>query len=67
MGRPLGEQKREVSVYVPERIMLEVELILPRDTLTRKLKHGAMSTYITRLITDDLRSRAGNKEEQSAN
>lgn len=62
MGRPIGEQKREVTAYVPERIMLEVELLLPRDTLTRKLKHGALSQYITMLIANDLKLRAGSKE-----
>lgn len=67
MARPSGENKREVTAYVPERIMLEVELLLPRDTLTRKIKHGALSQYITMLIANDLRSRAGNKENIHAN
>lgn len=65
MARPSGEPKREISVYVPERLMLEVELLLPRDTLTLKLKHGALSTYIASLVAADLGVRAKNSKENS--
>lgn len=61
-GRPpTGIPHRAKELWLPEQLLLEVEMYLPRDTLTGKIQHGAWSDYVARLLREDLASKARGK------
>ena len=49
---PIPSSRLEIAL--PASLRLQAELFLPRDFITGKVKLGAWSEYITRLISKDL-------------
>lgn len=58
-GRPrYSDRRRPLELQIPVTLAHEIELFLPRDTLTRKVRHGAWSQYFISLAREDLSRRA---------
>ena len=58
-GRPrYTDRRRSLELQIPVQLAHEIELFLPRDTLTRKVRHGAWSHYFISLAKEDLSRRA---------
>jgi hypothetical protein len=58
-GRPpSGVPHRSIELWLPVALLHEIEIYLPRDSLSGKTKHGAWSTYFAQLARADLGKRA---------
>lgn len=67
-GRPPNAiAHRSIELWLPINMLLEVEVYLPRDTLTGKVKHGAWSAYFSQLAREDLERKAQAQGVQHAN
>lgn len=68
--RPTGIPHRSIELWLPEHLLLEVQVYLPKDTLTGKVKHGAWSAHVAQLLRASLEQKAHERTEpelQNAN
>lgn len=66
-GRPPNAiPHKSIELWLPAKMLLEVQVYLPRDLITGKVKHGAWSAYFSQLAREDLERKA-QKETQNAN
>jgi len=52
-----------LEVAIPQHLRLQAELFLQRDFITGKVKLGAWSEYIIRLISNDLQKETKDESE----
>ena len=64
--KPTPFPTRKLEITLPESLLLEIEVYLPRNTLTGKVLHGAWSLYFTTLLRRDLETKARNMTAQSS-
>lgn len=58
-GRPPNAiPHKSIELWLPAKMLLEVQVYLPRDLITGKVKHGAWSAYFTQLAREDLERKA---------
>lgn len=58
MPRRNAEPKLRLEVQLPEPLVMEASLFLRRNALTGRVAHGEWSTYVERLVRQDLSTRA---------